>query len=75
MSDTVVWIAEHVRVPLVVTCYSLRGYDAIQLASALTVHETEISVELWRTDGVRLEAASAEGLIAEVTRTLNEQVT
>ncbi len=49
------------RVPLLVTRYPLRGYDAVQLASALAVRDTGISVELWCTDAILLDAASAEG--------------
>ena len=49
------------RVPTLVTRYPLRGYDAIQLASALTLRQTGLAVEVWCADGVLLEAAAAEG--------------
>jgi uncharacterized protein len=49
------------RVPILVTRYPLRGYDAIQLASALTLRQTGMAVEMWCADGVLLEAAAAEG--------------
>jgi hypothetical protein len=49
------------RVPAMVARYPLRAYDAIQLASAITVRQTGLAVELWCADGDLLEAAIAEG--------------
>jgi hypothetical protein len=39
----------------------LRAYDAIQLAAAITVRQTGLSVELWCTDGELGGSAIAEG--------------
>ena len=44
------------RVPALVARYTLRAYDAIQLAAAITVRQTGLSVEL---SGVRTAIWSA----------------
>ena len=44
--------------------HPLRGYDAVQLASALALRGTGLGVELWTTAGRRARAAAAEGLKA-----------
>jgi predicted nucleic acid-binding protein len=49
-------------VPELVVRHPLRGYDAVQLAAALTVRATGQSVELWSADAVLCQAAAAEGL-------------
>jgi predicted nucleic acid-binding protein len=42
----------------------LRGYDAVQLASALDLHRRGVAVDLWSADATLIEAARAEGLRA-----------
>lgn len=49
------------RVPSLVRTYPLRGYDAVQLAAALTLRARG-AVELWAADGALLDAARSEGL-------------
>ena len=52
------------RVPPLVVRWPLRGYDAVQLAAALTLHATGASTTLWSSDGNLVAAARAEGLRA-----------
>jgi predicted nucleic acid-binding protein len=54
------------RVPELVTRYPLRGYDAVQLAAALTIQDRGGSVRFWSADAQLVEAAEAEGLRAMV---------
>jgi predicted nucleic acid-binding protein len=49
-------------VPELVVRHPLRGYDAVQLATALHVRASGTSVELWSTDETLRVAALAEGL-------------
>jgi predicted nucleic acid-binding protein len=49
-------------VPDLVLRHPLRGYDAVQLAAALSVRATGQSVEFWSSDADLCRAASAEGL-------------
>lgn len=49
-------------VPGLVVRHPLRGYDAVQLAAALTVHASGQSVEFWSADAVLCQAAATEGL-------------
>jgi len=42
--------------------WSLRGYDAIQLACALRLHEEGVAVDFWCADGDLVTAARGEGL-------------
>jgi predicted nucleic acid-binding protein len=49
-------------IPELVVRHPLRGYDAIQLATALHVHASGTSVEFWTTDEALRAAAIAEGL-------------
>jgi uncharacterized protein len=49
------------RVPDLVRKHPLRGYDAVQLAAALSLRARG-AVELWATDGALLDAARGEGL-------------
>ncbi len=48
--------------PDLVVRHPLRGYDAIQLAAALTVQSAGQSVEFWSADATLCQAAVAEGL-------------
>lgn len=50
------------RVPELVVRHPLRGYDAVQLAAALTIHERGGSVRFWSADEPLAGAAVAEGL-------------
>lgn len=50
------------RVRELVCRHPLRGYDAVQLASALELRAAGPSVRLWCTDAVLCAAAAAEGL-------------
>lgn len=50
------------RIPVLVVRWPFRGYDAVQLAAALTVREQGTSVEFWGTDAQLLAAARGEGL-------------
>ena len=50
------------RVRSLVYRHPLRGYDAMQLASALHIHDHGAAVRVWCTDAVLAAAASAEGL-------------
>lgn len=50
------------RIPVLVVRWPLRGYDAVQLAAALTVRERGAAVEFWGTDTQLLAAARGEGL-------------
>lgn len=45
-----------------VISYPLRGYDAVQLAAALTVRAAGQSVQFWSADANLCQAAAAEGL-------------
>ena len=54
------------RVPELVTRYPLRGYDAVQLAAALTIQAHGGSVRFWSADLQLVAAAEAEGLRAMV---------
>jgi predicted nucleic acid-binding protein len=49
-------------IPELVVHHPLRGYDAIQLATALHVQASGNSVEFWTTDETLRVAAIAEGL-------------
>jgi predicted nucleic acid-binding protein len=49
-------------VPRLVVRHPLRGYDAVQLASALHVQAAGSPVEFWSTDETLRAAALAEGL-------------
>ncbi len=49
-------------VPNLVIKHPLRGYDAVQLAAALTVQASGHAVEFWCTDATLCAAATAEGL-------------
>jgi predicted nucleic acid-binding protein len=49
------------RVPDLVRKHPLRGYDAVQLAAALSLRARG-AVELWAADGALLTAARGEGL-------------
>ena len=50
------------RVPALVLAHPLRAYDALQLASCLTLKAAGLAVELWSNDGELNAAAKAEGL-------------
>jgi predicted nucleic acid-binding protein len=52
------------RVPALVVRWPLRGYDAVQLAAALTLHATGASTTFWSSDGNLVAAAFGEGLRA-----------
>lgn len=52
------------RVPALVVRWPLRGYDAVQLAAALTLQATGISTTFWSSDGNLVAAALGEGLRA-----------
>lgn len=54
------------RVPDLVLRQPLRGYDAVQLAAALTMREHGAPVELWTADRRLADAARAEKLHATV---------
>jgi predicted nucleic acid-binding protein len=49
-------------VPGLVTARPLRGYDAVHLASALTLRARSQAVTFWAADVALAEAARAEGL-------------
>jgi hypothetical protein len=49
-------------VPNLVARHPLRGYDAVQLAAALTVQASGHAVEPWCADATLCGAAAAEGL-------------
>jgi predicted nucleic acid-binding protein len=49
-------------VPILAVRYRLRGYDGIQLAAALTVRDSGLSVEFWSADVALCQAAVGEGL-------------
>ena len=49
-------------VPDLVIRHPLRGYDAVQLATALTIRATGQAVEFWAADAALCQAAGAEGL-------------
>ncbi len=46
--------------------HALRGYDAVQLACALVMHERGGSVRFWSADARLVAAAQAEGLRAAI---------
>lgn len=50
------------RIPELVMRHALRGYDAVQLAAALTVRDEGAAVDFWSADVDLVEAARAEGL-------------
>lgn len=50
------------RVPSLVLRNPLRGFDALQLATALTLHEDAGAVDFWTADQRLAAAARAEGL-------------
>lgn len=52
------------RVPDLVVRWPLRGYDAVQLAAALTLQATGVSTTFWSSDGRLVAAARGEGLRA-----------
>lgn len=54
------------RVPDLLVRHPLRGYDVVQLATALTIHERGGAVRFWSADGNLAGAAVAEGLRAVV---------
>ena len=49
-------------VPDLVVRHPLRGYDAVQLATALTIRATGQAVEFWAADAALCQTAGAEGL-------------
>ena len=49
-------------VPGLVMRHPLRGYDAVQLAAALTVKGTGQAVEFWSADAALCQVALAEGM-------------
>lgn len=49
-------------VPALVLRHPLRGYDAVQLAAALTVRASGQAVEFWSADAALCQAAETEGL-------------
>jgi len=49
-------------VPDLVMRHPLRGYDAVQLAAALTIRTSGSSVEFWSSDATLCQAAVTEGL-------------
>lgn len=52
------------RVPALVVRWPLRGYDAVQLAAALTLQASGVSTTFWSSDGNLVAAALGEGLRA-----------
>jgi predicted nucleic acid-binding protein len=50
------------RVPALVVRWPLRGYDAVQLAAALSLHASGLATTFWSGDSRLLEAARGEGL-------------
>jgi predicted nucleic acid-binding protein len=52
------------RVPPLVTRAPLRGYDAVQLASALALSAHGVAVDFWSADERLVAAAAAQGLRA-----------
>ena len=50
------------KVPSLVVRHPLRGYDAVQLASALDLRRSGAAVTFWSTDGRFADAAEKEGL-------------
>lgn len=58
-------------IPELVVDHPLRGYDAIQLATALHVQASGNSVEFWTTDEALRVAAIAEGLRVVVPQRLS----
>ncbi|MGH7822031.1 MAG: type II toxin-antitoxin system VapC family toxin [Candidatus Binatia bacterium] len=57
------------RIPTLVLRQPLRAYDAVQLASALTLKERGGSVDFWGDDGRLITAARKEGLRATLVGT------
>ena len=53
------------RVPEIVVRWPLRGYDAVQLAAALTLRASGVSTTFWSSDGNLVTAALGEGLRAK----------
>ncbi len=49
-------------VPGLVVRHPLRGYDAVQLVTALTIRTSGQSVEFWSADAMLCQAAAGEGL-------------
>lgn len=49
-----------------VTRHPLRGYDAVQLASAIAIHERGSSLRFWSADARLVAAARSEGLRAQL---------
>ncbi len=56
------------RVPALAARQPLRGYDAVHLASALTLRERGVAVTFWAADAVLVEAARAEGMRTTLVR-------
>jgi predicted nucleic acid-binding protein len=52
------------RVPALVVRWPLRGYDAVQLAAAMTLQATGVSTAFWSSDSHLVAAARGEGLHA-----------
>jgi len=52
------------RVPALVVRWPLRGYDAVQLAAALTLQASGVSTTFWSSDANLVAAALGEGLRA-----------
>ena len=52
------------RIPDLVLGQPLRAYDAVQLASALTLKDRGVSVDFWGADARLVTAARSEGLRA-----------
>lgn len=50
------------RIPGLVLRHPLRGYDAVQLAAALTVQDRGGTVQFWSADERLVAAAASEGL-------------
>lgn len=57
-------VAMLARVPALVVRWPLRGYDAVQLAAALTLHANGAATTLWSSDGNLVAAALGKGLRA-----------
>jgi predicted nucleic acid-binding protein len=56
------------RVGEIVVRHPLRGYDAVQLAAALSIRDRGPAVQFWCADERLAEAATAEGLRTLVPR-------
>ncbi len=54
------------RVPPLATRWPLRGYDAVQLAAALSLRASGVPITFWSADAALVDAAIGEGLRAAV---------